>query len=346
MPTETTPSSRLAPAAPPRRVGPAKAVLGGVVVGLVLPLLAECYNVVIGTNFHEVQRGAVYRCAQLTGPELAYYLQKYQIHTVINLRGCSEPSAWYLAECRMCSASDVSLEDRGFSAGRMPATDAVRDLVYLLENCEYPILVHCHRGIDRTGMTVAMALLLRTDCRLDEALYQLGPRYGHLPLGRMGNIDRFFIMYKEYLERNGLTHSRPTFRNWALHEYCPGECRCAIEVLDPPGRPVPVGRPFPVHIRCHNTSVKPWEFRPNTDAGIHAVWEFFDAEGNRVPPGMGRSGLLRAEVAPGDSIDLTLSIPPVRKPGVYQLRIDMKDEQHAFFFQLGEGPLSWDVVAE
>jgi hypothetical protein len=323
-----------------------KSIAAGVVAGLLVVVLTETFNILIGDNFHEVAPGSIYRCAQLSGPRLTYYLKHKQIRTVINLRGCCEPSPWYLDECRACAGHNVSLEDLGFSAGRLPAVDTIRELVHVLEHCEYPILVHCHRGIDRTGMTVAMALLLRTDCSLEDALYQLGPRYGHLPLGPTGNIDRFFDLYQEYLAAKGMAHSRQTFRHWVLHEYCPGECHCRIEVLRPQGQPavVPVGRPFAVSVRCHNTSVKPWRLRPATDAGIHAVWQLFDEQGAELH--MGRSGLFHAEVQPGDSIDLTLSLPPIRQPGRYQLRIDMKDEQHAFFFQLGEDPLLWDLVAE
>ena len=74
------------------------------------------------------------------------------------------------------------------------------------------------------------------------------------------------------------------------------------------------------------------------------MWQLFDAEGHELH--LGRSGLFHAEVAPGQSIDLTLSLPPLRHGGQYQLRIDMKDEKHAFFFQVGEDPLLWDLVAE
>jgi protein tyrosine/serine phosphatase len=337
-----------APSSPPtlfRWIALTKASAAGVVAGLAFWVLAETGNILVGSNFHEVAPG-IYRIAQPTGSQLAYYIRRNGIKTVINLRGCCDPSPWYLDEAGVCAECDVSLEDLGFSAGRMPAVDTIRELVDVLEHSEYPILVHCHRGIDRTGMTVAMALLLRTDCSLEEARYQLGPRYGHLPLGRTGNIDRFFDMYQEYLDQKGIAHSRATFRHWVLNDYCPAECRCTIEVLDPTGKPahVPVGRPFAVHIRCHNTSVKPWQLRPNTDAGIHAIWQLFDDQGKELR--MGRSGLFFATVEPGQSIDLTLSIPSIRKPGRYQLRIDMKDEQHAFFFQLGQDPLIWDMVAE
>ncbi len=345
----TTPVATLAPAAPPRASARSywftafRRMAFGFVACLGVCLVSEVYHIIIGSNFHEAAPASIYRCAQLSGPELAYYLKANNIKTVINLRGCCDPSPWYLDECRACSEANVSLEDFGFSAGRLPSVDTIRELVGVLENCEYPILVHCHRGIDRTGLTVAMALLLRTDTSLADALYQLGPRFGHLPLGRTGNIDRFFELYQEYLAEKGRAHSRQTFRHWVLNDYCPGACRGTVEVLAPTGVPplVPLGRPFAVPIRCHNTSVKPWVFRPNTDAGIHAIWQLFDEQGNELH--MARSGLFHATVLPGASIDLTLSLPPIRQPGKYQLRIDMKDEQQAFFFQMGYDPLLWDL---
>ncbi len=355
MPTNEAPESPPNPAltlsAPPRapalpRRGLLKAMVGGAAVGLLGCLFAEAGSIIVGSNFHEVLPGSIYRCAQPSGPQLAAYIKKRKIRTVINLRGCCEPSPWYLDEAHACADGNVSLEDLGFSAGRMPAVDTIRELVGVLDHCEYPILVHCHRGIDRTGMTVAMALLLRTDCSLDEAVHQLGPRFGHLSFGPTGHIDRFFEMYRDYLENQGVSHSSETFRHWALHDYVPGECRCIIEVLEPGGQPsaVPLNRPFPLHVRCHNLSVKPWVFRPNTDAGIHAVWQLFNGDGRELY--MGRAGLLRAEVPPGGTIDLTLALPRITKPGHYQLRIDMKDEQHAFFFQLGYDPLFWDLEVQ
>src|SRR5438552_241522 len=107
--TEPPPNAALAPSALPRRLSLVRPVIGGVAVGLFALLVADCYNVLIGSNFHEVAPGSIYRCAQLSGPQLAYYLQKKEIRTVINLRGCCEPSAWYLDECRACSAFNVSL---------------------------------------------------------------------------------------------------------------------------------------------------------------------------------------------------------------------------------------------
>ena len=109
-------------------------------------------------------------------------VQQYGIRTVINLRGCCEPAEWYLNQSRVLSKYQVSQEDLGCSAGRLPSTQMIQELVHVLEQTEYPILVHCHRGIDRTGLVIAVALMLHSDIDLDEALNQLTIKYCARPV--------------------------------------------------------------------------------------------------------------------------------------------------------------------
>ena len=68
------------------------------------------------------------------------------------------------------------------------------------------------------------------------------------------------------------------------------------------------------------------------------LWELRDA--NDQGYSAGRSGLFHAEVPPQSSIELTLAISPRYTPGRYSLRIDMVDEQHARFHELGADPLT------
>jgi hypothetical protein len=216
-------------------------------------------------------------------------------------------------------------------------------LIDVLDHTEFPVLFHCHKGADRTGMASAVALLLKSDTPLEEARAQLSPRYGHLSVGKTGNIDRFFDLYSEWLAERGLAHAPAVFRRWATEEYCPGECRCAIEVLSPREQParVQMVRTFPVRIRCRNTSVKPWHLRPGSNAGIHASFQVRDREGQVVRDG--RGGLFEATVAPGEHVDMTLAVPAPLLPGQYELWVDMVDEQHAYFMQAGVEPLVWKL---
>jgi protein tyrosine/serine phosphatase len=310
----------------------------GCVAGVALAALLEGGRVLFGPNFHAVIPGAVYRCSQPSGEWLAAAIRAYGIRTVINLRGCCDPEAEYLDECRATARLGVSQEDIGFSSGRLPPVPSVRELVRVLDGSDKPVLFHCHKGIDRTGMASALALLLYTDKTPEEARRQLGLRFAHVPFGRTGNMDRFFDLYSEWLTANGLRHSRSAFRRWLEQDYCAGECRAAIELAGPRAGPLtaPRGRPFGVRVRCTNTSVKPWEMRPGNNAGVHALWSL--ADGDDRPVATGRSGLFRAGVAPGESVELTLALPALRS-GRYHLFVDMEDERHAKFFQVGSEPL-------
>jgi hypothetical protein len=305
----------------------------------VLAIVLEGANVLLGANFHTVIPGAVYRCSQPSPDGLAGLIRSYGIRTVINLRGCCDPIPSYLEECRVTSRLDVSQEDIAFSSGKLPPVPSVRELVRVLDGSDKPVIFHCHKGIDRTGMASALALLLYTDKTQEEARRQLGPRFGHLPYGRTGNMDRFFDLYSEWLTANGLGHSRATFRRWLEREYTAGECRSTIEVVDANTDPMPVprGKPFGVKVRCSNTSAKPWLFNPGNNAGIHAGWTLCDSEDR--PIAIGRSGLFHATVPPGGEIGLTLSLPRLDLAGRYHLCVDMEDERHAKFFQEGSEPL-------
>jgi hypothetical protein len=319
------------------------AVLRGCLVGAVLAGGLHALYVFLGPNFHTVLPGRVYRCAQLDAPTLTWFIKHYHVRTVLNLRGCSEPLPWYRAECRTTGALEVSQEDVGLSAGRLPPAPAVRHLIEILDRSERPLLVHCSKGIDRTGMVATMALLLYTDAGLDEARGQLGPAHGHVTLGRTGNIDRFFDLYAEWLASRGLEHSRDHFRRWAEHDYCPGECRAVLEVLEPAGTPLrlPRDRPAAIRVRCTNAAVHPWVMRPETVAGVHCRFLLSDADDVAVADGL--AGLFHAVVPPGGSIDLTLALTPVRAAGRYVLRIDMVDGQGSSFYQFGAEPLFVEV---
>src|SRR5437868_10481343 len=98
---------------------------------------------------------------------------------------------WYEDEGRVTWQRDIQQEDINLSASRMPSASELRRLVEVLDRTEYPILLHCKRGADRTGLTSAIVGLLLTDMPFDQARGQLGLRYGHLALGRPAYLDGF-----------------------------------------------------------------------------------------------------------------------------------------------------------
>jgi hypothetical protein len=315
----------------------------GLLVGILAALGVEAWRVNVGQNFHVLIPGRVYRCGQLSGTALEKNINSYGIRTVVNLRGCCDPQGWYLDECRASHHESVSQEDIALSAGRLPSTSEIRRLLEVLDCCEYPILMHCRQGKDRTGLASAAVLLLQTDTPLDQARYELSLRYGHLAAGRPANLDRFFDLYSTWLSSKNLQHSNHVFRDYLEHGYCPGECLAQVEAIDWPAR-IERNSPTPLKIRCQNESVETWRMRPGLNAGVHAAMIVWDADGKMVASTT--AGLFQADVRPGEQIDLVLALPALRKPGRYQAMVDLGDMRHCWFYQAGGEPLERDLTVE
>jgi len=283
-------------------------------------------------NFHVVVAGRVYRAAQMNPADLESAIRKHGIRTVINLRGNCDPEDWFLNEGRVTHSLGVCMEDVNFAAGRLPSVTELRHLVHALDRTEYPILIHCRQGADRTGMVSALILLLYTDTDLATAIGQLGIRFGHLSAGRTWSMDEFLLLYQDWLAAHQLPHAPAAFRRWLEHDYCAGACRCRIEVLSLPCQ-VPCDKPWLAHVRVHNRSGVTWRFSPDSGAGIHLGYAINDAEQQYRT--QGRAGLFRTDVAPGQCVELDVALPPIAKPGRFRLVLDMVDEQHGWFYQLG-----------
>lgn len=319
-------------------------LIRGVISGLLLAVGLHVGYVLGGSNFRTVLPGQVYRCAQPDEASLERMVQRYGIRTVINLRGCCPATDWYPREARITSKLEIAQEDISFSAMRMPSTTAIRHLREVLDRSEYPILLHCHQGADRTGMAAVMVMLLRTEATLEQALRHLGPTSGHLPFGKTRYLDRFFALYRDWLKEQGKEHTADLFRLWIEEYYCPGEARAEIQIDEAKGQgkgrravvQVRSGERGMLKARCINRSTQPWIFQPGTNAGIHVWWSLFDHL--EQPMKMERAGLFHARVEPGEHLEVPLALPALR-PGRYELRIDLVDEQQGFFTQLGNDPL-------
>src|SRR5262245_29801866 len=184
---------------------------------VLLPVGLEARRVLVGSNFHTVLDGRVYRCCQPTPEMLDRLIAEHGIRTVVNLRGNGDPFPWFLAEARTTHKHNICQEDIRFSAGRLPPVPEVARLVEVLERTDYPILLHCRRGSDRTGLAAAIFVLLQPGSRLEDGRRQLGCRFGHLAVGRPAQLDRFLDLYEDWLQASARVHSADAFRHWALH---------------------------------------------------------------------------------------------------------------------------------
>ncbi|HTK76616.1 MAG TPA: tyrosine-protein phosphatase [Gemmataceae bacterium] len=345
--------------------------LRGLLLFGVVTIGFEVYRIYFASNWRTLLPGHVYRCAQLSHDEFVKRVREHGVRTVVNLRGCCTDFDWYQGEARATCDLDITQEDVTFSANRLPPPDELRQLVDVIDRAEYPLIVHCRQGVDRTGLAAGVILLLTTDTPLSEARGQLGLRYGHVAVGPTRAMTQFFDLYERWLTAQRMSHSRDTFRQWAVHEYCPGRCRGALEWLGPvrssvagiceaghdsasrdPSDPRPAsqrpatemqvaaGRPTALHVRAQNLSPEVWRLLPGTGTGVHVRFLVFDESLTVVQ--VERAGLFVAEVSPGRYIDLTLAVAPLR-PGKYRLVADLLDGPQWSFSQYGMEPLTLDL---
>jgi hypothetical protein len=98
-----------------------------------------------------------------------------------------------------------------------------------------------------------------------------------------------------------------------------------------------VGEPFSFVVRARYTATKPLHLRSGANAGIHVSYAVFDPDD--VCADLDRAGLFDAVVHPGETMEFTLAVHTLVKPGRYRLLVDMIDEQHCNFHMTGSEPL-------
>jgi hypothetical protein len=338
-------------APPPRRRFSRRTLLRLAAAGVLAWPLAEAVRVFALANTHTVIDGKVYRTAQLSGAELERFIADKKIRTVINLRGICPETDWYQDECKATAATDISQEDITLSAKRLPAPAEIRRVVEVLEGADKPVVIHCQRGADRTGLVSTIAvLLLKENATLDEARRQLWPRYGHIEVGRTAVMDQFFDFYVAWLaEHHEGQHTVQRFREWATKHYCPGPYRAELALQGPDVPEVQAGRGFVLTVRATNTSVGNWVFRPGAAGGIRLRYQLF-AFGGGEPVYKGSAGHRERAVKPEESIDLDMGFPP-QKPGRYTVHADLLDTGPidllaADFVQYGSEPLMFNLTVK
>ncbi|WP_020474125.1 tyrosine-protein phosphatase [Zavarzinella formosa] len=315
--------------------------LWGCVLGVFAAGGAEIVRMVSFHNQHVVMPGLVYRTGQLQNDDLRAIVAKKQIRTLVNLRG-RPISDWYPAECASSQELGISQEDITSSANRLPSPLEICRLIEVFDRSEYPILLHCQQGADRTGLASATWQLLYTDADYETARRQCSPRYGHFRVLTTANMDLFFDLYEEWLSARHEGHSPANFREWATRHYKPGVSLAKLELINSPVE-LPASEAIVFRLRATNLSDLPWEMSAGTLIGVHARYWVYDVS-NR-PVYFGQAGFQNGVVRLGEAVELPLPIPAMPGPGKYRLLADLS-RQNYDFFQYGSEPLNyeWNAV--
>jgi protein tyrosine/serine phosphatase len=175
--------------------------LGKVVrnLGLLALLLgAGAYAYVHGRgNFHEVEKGVLFRSARLGADGLEKAINQHGIKSVLNLCGPQPGVDWYEGEARVAQTHGVFFRNLALSANQEWDEKQLAEVMRTLREAPKPLLIHCRAGSDRTGLTCALFVASRGGSYRD-ACEQLGLYYGHFPylgsksVAMEGTLERFF----------------------------------------------------------------------------------------------------------------------------------------------------------
>ncbi|KJU81590.1 protein tyrosine/serine phosphatase [Candidatus Magnetobacterium bavaricum] len=139
-----------------------------------------------------ITAGKAYRSAQLDNKQLQYYIKKYKIASILNLRGENPGVAWYVDEINVSNQHNIAHYDVALSSEREPTDADVDALLRIFAQAQRPILIHCWGGADRSGLVSAMWKVAVENETKTDAQRQLSILYGHLPFGKKTTMDGFF----------------------------------------------------------------------------------------------------------------------------------------------------------
>lgn len=313
-------------------------------------LILEIVRVTAGPNWHTLVDGELYRSAQLSESELYSAVNRFGLKTIINLRAECPWEPWYQEETRVVKNLNLTRVDLNFSAYLPPAPQEMQKLWNALETAPRPILIHCRRGADRTGLTCVLAMLHHEDKQpVEVARQHLSMRAGHAFIGRVEAMSEVLDTYEHWLNKNSLSHSRDVLKRYLYEDYRPAQVWASLEPLSLPEQLIS-GEPAVVKVRVHNRSHLPWQFQRGSNIGMH-IRGWIQPKGAKPPPGADpfsdpierkrvAAGFINATIPPDGFIDIDVPLPAMKNPGLYSLYLDIYDEQRRCFGEVvGSPPL-------
>lgn len=169
-------------------------------------------------NVTVVDPGKVIRSAQPTG-NLADLIDTHQPKSILNLRGGSYLNPWYDAEVEATETGEIDFYDFPMEATERPSRAQLLTLIDLLDHCQYPLLIHCKRGADRTGLVSALYQLSVLGQSPDEAIKSFSIFHGHFPVNGTERLHEPIDEYRDWLDAEGKDHAPGLFREWVAEHY-------------------------------------------------------------------------------------------------------------------------------
>jgi protein tyrosine phosphatase (PTP) superfamily phosphohydrolase (DUF442 family) len=239
---------------------------------LLLPLLVGiAYYLALGDKFGRIAGSDVFRSAQLRPDTLASKISEYGISTVINLRGPNPDKEWYRQQQALLQQYGVEQIDLRFNSEVLPRADRLLQLLSAMEQAEKPALLHCHSGVDRSGLA---ALLYRIDQMGHDphtAAAEVSVWRGALKDRSVGK--QFLRQYLQWLNATGQTHDAIVLRRFISTDYVDGNGNLYFYLDSLNGRQI-INRSrnqFSIPAAERGLVFRGWAFDPAEPQGLSSV---------------------------------------------------------------------------
>ncbi len=155
-------------------------------------------------NFRVVEEGVLYRSAQLSPAGLDRIVHDYGIRTIVSFRDAEEgkttepPDKWEEEFCRKVGVNYVRIPAKvwSYDRGVVPAEANVRQFNALMADPKnHPVLVHCFRGVHRTGAYCAIVRMERHGWSNAEAIAEM-KELGYDNIDREDDVRTYLEQYR------------------------------------------------------------------------------------------------------------------------------------------------------
>lgn len=147
---------------------------------------------------HAVIEGEAYRSAQLATPDLAAFARSAGLKSVLSLRSRNTTDERHQQEIEWCARNGLVHRQVPLTPTQVPSPAQLKALIHELLTMPKPMLIHCEKGADRTGLASAIFLILQTDCTVEQALAaQLCLAEGHFGWGREAAMEQTFLVHEQ-----------------------------------------------------------------------------------------------------------------------------------------------------